>query len=199
MTDPQTEVTYMWTQELDRNIREGETDKTYQAKEEGETEHSGRESSAGDCKTGAEKEVKAELGRLQKFKERPTLICSPGGVPLLCSQRIQQFREMNCFIQTLGLNFTFSVSPLSESRPKSQPGILASGPARFRIPGLGSALLSSGMNALPLCNPGSRAPPFPNPTTNHTPCRIQSPPPLTLLPYRAPDHAHQHTYDQKHQ
>lgn len=42
MTDPQAETTYMWTQELDRNIQENGDRQTYRARKEGETEHTGR-------------------------------------------------------------------------------------------------------------------------------------------------------------
>ena len=58
--------------------------------EEGEMEHTGRESSPGKSKTGAEKERKAELGVLHKFTERSTLIRSLGSIPLIRSQRIRQ-------------------------------------------------------------------------------------------------------------
>lgn len=84
----------MWTQESDR-----EADKTYQTKEERDGTYRERESSPGKSKTGAEEEVKAELGRLQKFTERSTLIRSLDSIPLLCSQRTQQLG-----IQTHGLN-----------------------------------------------------------------------------------------------
>lgn len=86
VTDPQAEATCMWMQELDRDIREegdrqdipGEVrwrNRTYRE----------RESRPGQSETGAEKEVKAELGRLHKFIERPPLsvlsVVSPCSAP----------------------------------------------------------------------------------------------------------------------
>lgn len=74
MTDPQAEATYMWTQELYRNIQEEGDRQDIPGEERGRNgTYRERASSARDSKTGAEKEVKAELGRLQKFTERPPL------------------------------------------------------------------------------------------------------------------------------
>lgn len=141
----------------------GRQDIPDEARERDETNRA-RESSPGNSKTGAEKGAKAELGRHSKSSQKDQPFIPPrGGIPLLCSQQIQQLRTQRRSLNAASTLHLFQGCALKD------PPLLGAGPqvsnARCRLHPLVPALR-------PPSYESSRPHPFPNPTTNHSPCRI---------------------------